>query len=390
MKNKGKPTSSFRVRPRSSDLLAKLRSQIVQGRIKPGDRMPTRAELIRKMDSCHTTVQAAFNQLIKDGFVETRGSSGSFVSDSPPHLNNVALVVASSVSHSLHSLHSAALLQAAEIVGEQRQLRISPYEVPVKLADMSQPNDMRRLLDDIAHHRVGGVVLATGWEVVSNTPIVSDPNIQRVVFSAKSSFGCPSVWADVNSFARVAVQHLLDQGRQRIAHLYVDAAHKESYEQIGQQLRSIGNEVRDTWIQFVPSSESTPLRAASRIVQLWFDLDGDKRPDAIVVHDDHLVEHVLAGLLRSDVRMPRDVEVVSLANFPSPRLTGLPITRIGFDMVHVLGTCMDLIEQQRSADANTDVAAFNSCTAIPPVFESELATAFNANATHEVAPVFAG
>ena len=63
------------------DVMAEIQSKITRSVLRPGDRLPTIAEAARQYSVNGNTVLRAFAELKRDGFVETRGRNGSFVSD---------------------------------------------------------------------------------------------------------------------------------------------------------------------------------------------------------------------------------------------------------------------------------------------------------------------
>ncbi|MHB1108940.1 MAG: MocR-like pyridoxine biosynthesis transcription factor PdxR [Devosia sp.] len=64
----------------SSQLAAGLRNLILEGALKPGDRLPATRTLAGELSIARSTVVEAFEQLISEGLLETQVGSGSFVS----------------------------------------------------------------------------------------------------------------------------------------------------------------------------------------------------------------------------------------------------------------------------------------------------------------------
>jgi DNA-binding LacI/PurR family transcriptional regulator len=73
------------------------------------------------------------------------------------------------------------------------------------------------------------------------------------------------------------------------------------------------------------------------------ELEGPKRPNALIIYDDNLTDHVIAGLLRAGVRVPDELMVVTHANFPLPPGGDFPLTRIGFDCRQLLLQCLNAV-----------------------------------------------
>src|SRR5918992_2566364 len=58
----------------------RLRRDILGGRLKPGERLPSSRALARSLRVSRTTVVLAYDQLLAEGYLETRPASGTFVS----------------------------------------------------------------------------------------------------------------------------------------------------------------------------------------------------------------------------------------------------------------------------------------------------------------------
>ena len=71
---------------RHRELLRSMRQEIVSGTRLPGSRLPTRLQMIEELQASPGTVQRALDRLIQDGFIESRGKRGTFVTNHPPHL----------------------------------------------------------------------------------------------------------------------------------------------------------------------------------------------------------------------------------------------------------------------------------------------------------------
>jgi len=66
-------------------LYSQLRGVILNGRLKPGTRMPSSRNLARQYNLSRGTVVAAFEHLQSEGYVETQVGAGSFVASNFPH-----------------------------------------------------------------------------------------------------------------------------------------------------------------------------------------------------------------------------------------------------------------------------------------------------------------
>jgi DNA-binding LacI/PurR family transcriptional regulator len=338
-----------------------IRERIVKGGYSPGQRLPNYVTLGREFGVGQSTIREAVARLGSDRFVRTRRRSGTFVADAPPHLTTLALVLPKLLTPLYESIRATArtICEASRAAqSDASGWEFREYTLPSSYRD---PNDWPKLVDDVARHRVGGLIFTQPIQFAPS-PIDTERGMPRVMIAASSSHGVPCVYPEANSFVRLAVRHLLERGRRRIAHLRLDECHVD-VDDGDRIIASLPAPVRPVWLQMIPFGPI--LRGAAGVVRLLMQLHGEDRPDALVVHDDNLIAPVIAGLMSCGVRVPDNVEVVALANFPCPRTHELPITRIGLDCFDLMQRCIDVIDMQRRGEKPPE------CTFLPAVFADQ-------------------
>jgi LacI family transcriptional regulator len=132
--------------------------------------------------------------------------------------------------------------------------------------------------------------------------------------------GFSSVVWDAGVAARMAVRHLVELGRKRIAFLGIDYRMEMSQARVAAYhavLNEAGLPARPQWV-FVPPASS----AIEKIVDPGLDqmfARGRTPPDALFVLNDGIAMPTLESLYRRGVRVPDDLAVVSMGDLP---LTG--------------------------------------------------------------------
>jgi DNA-binding LacI/PurR family transcriptional regulator len=79
------------------------------------------------------------------------------------------------------------------------------------------------------------------------------------------------------------------------------------------------------------------------------------RPDGLIVSDDNLLTTASEGLVAAGVRVPKDLHVVALTNFPLLAPSAIPVTRIGFDIPAMLDLLVLRLEQVRRGEKPPEV-----------------------------------
>lgn len=335
-----------------------LRERIVTGKVAAGGRLPALREVAREFNTSLITVQQALHRLAKDGFVESRGPLGTFVSAHPPHLSRYAIIFPMPPGVPAENRFWTALANESTRSSDDPSHCL---EVFFGIDGHSDSPGYRQLLRDLKHRRLAGLIFAYPPMPLARTPLVLEPGIPRVgLMSPSPAFpGFTAINLEFPSFTRQALQYLTAAHRRRIAVLTIPGRHAEWQ---GVLNRHTSIETRPYWVQSVhPASP----RSARQVVHLLMQADQPVRPDGLIITDDNLVEAATAGLLDANVSVPTDLSVVVHCNFPWPTLSHVPARRLGYDVHRVLEVCLSDIERQRTGGAPRSIG-------IPAVWEDEL------------------
>ena len=341
-------------------ITAALRAKILSGEFKPGTRLPTREALIRQFDTTSVTIQKAFDLLADQGWIRTAGRRGTFVSDKLP-TRCYALAFPWPRQVDTSQFYRALWQQAEQLTTPQRQITCF-YEI----GSRTDTEDYLRLADLVRSHRLAGVIFANNPFDVEGLPVLEEPGVARVtIIAPKAPLPVPFVGPDVASFCGKALDELAAAGRRRVA--VITLAHQ--VEESGPWLAKLfemaaarGLQMQRAWVQ------AAPLLApqwAQHAAEVLFQAGTTVRPDALLITDDNLVPAATAGVRAAGVRVPEDVRVIVHTNFPYPMAAAVPVTRVGFDISHLLELCIERIDQQCRGEQPP------MHTVLPPLSETE-------------------
>lgn len=338
-----------------------LQARIMRGEYPPGSKLPFQAELAQSFQVSGLTIQQAMHRLAREGFVVARRRVGTVVVPKLPHLHNLAFVLPQDPLNTDYFSRFFTVLSNAARYLQDKQDR--PIRVFHNINRHSDVEDRQQLLDLINAHQLAGIIFAMHPFLLEGTPILEQAGIPRVaIMNCQEYPQVPAIAYDMQSFIRRALDHLRSRGRRRIAVLappgtdLLDARFEA--ETVKRGIRCPPH-----WQQLILQSGAV---GACNCVRLLMQDPAATRPDGLIIADDNLVEHALAGLIAEQIRVPTDLEVVVHCNFPWPPTEVMPVTRLGFDSREVLRQCIDLIDQQRRGETVSGV------TRVAPVFESEL------------------
>lgn len=221
------------------------------------------------------------------------------------------------------------------IVGIEQQADKLGYSLFLNL--VAQPDDPNqgRILDTLLARRVDGIIWAVP-EVGDNRNWISPGLLERlppIVFLSMQSQPGLSI-AAVNNFsgAKQAVQHLIDQGRRKIAIV------------TGPQLWWEARERFAGWKSTLDEAGLTP--AATLIVESYWSAAGGERAmqqllkqtpdiDAVFASSDQIALGALGAIHQSGRRIPQDVAIVGFDNIPESAYYWPPLTTVYQKLVNV-------------------------------------------------------
>jgi DNA-binding LacI/PurR family transcriptional regulator len=347
---------------RNAAIVAKIRQEIVEGRFPADSRLESQRELSARFGVAGVTVQTALKQLEREGFIESRSRSGTFVVAKPPHLNQYALVFnLNPANPEQWSRYYQALTQAAVSFQQETGRRMLMFHGINEHADSE---DRQRLIACMETQRVAGVIFTNAPFQLEKTPILDLPGIPRVAFGSEQMYAnVPVVWGDGAQWVAKALDHLAALGRRRVA--VIDHGMGQEFDtwlQAGLAKRGMISHRR--WHQYVAMRNQA---GASNAVEMM--MHDSERPDALLVLDDNFVEQALAGLGTAEMKVPKEVAVVGHANFPVAPAKVLPVRLLGYDVNLLLRTCVDLIDRQRAGEQ------VSGKTVMPILWEEEVGAA---------------
>jgi DNA-binding LacI/PurR family transcriptional regulator len=338
---------------RKGELVGYLREAIVSGRLLPGERMPTHEQLIQQFGASSGTVNNALTELRECGFVEVRGSLGTFVSDSLPYQTRYAVVFGRPKGETAGQGYTASLAKECARVRktqvDERELEIVPFYGLNR--DLDSP-DYNRLMAEVRAHRIAGIIAANDiWRVFEEEDIVASkiPLVANAVLD--ESFPFSSIKLDDSAFMETAIESLHQRGAKRPG-LIFSVTDKAKYSSEWREcIASHGMSAEPYCIQTV--NLASP-EAARNIAHLMMMLADDRRPDSMVIVDDNLVPYATAGLRDAGITPTDTFPIVAHANFPWPTDCLLPALRVGFDLAEMIRICVGIIDRMRSNGGATE------------------------------------
>ena len=347
-----------------SAVAQELRTRIVSGEFQPGSRLPTRSTLEQQFGTTTLTVQRAFDDLARDGFIISEGRRGTFVAEAPPHLTRYALVFPDSPAEPHWSPVWNTLCSEAARIEAQGRRKIPCYYY---VNQHHNSDGYQQLLHDIRFHQLAGIMYAFNPDLLEGTALAEACKIPAVgLADTDIRQQLPVVSISYASFLEKALDDLAQRGKKRVAILAPVSLGRYSGEYFQRAAAARGLATEPYWWQ--PVEIGAPTTASSQ-AHLLMNPNQRVRPDALIIANDNLVEPAMQGLSAAGVSVPGDIEIVAHCNFPLTTPSPAPMRRLGFNVRQVLQAFLDTIDCQRegrAAPAQTKISA---------VFEDEIPSA---------------
>ncbi|MFS0865819.1 LacI family DNA-binding transcriptional regulator [Microbacterium sp. 179-B 1A2 NHS] len=183
-------------------------------------------------------------------------------------------------------------------------------------------------LDLFREQRVNGVLLTPRSLDDGRAAALADAGVPIVLVDAESSSGAlPSVAVDDVEGGHLAVRHLLERGRRRIAFAGGPASVRQVADRLEGARRALA-EVPDAELEVIETDALTVLSGRQVGAQLVA-RDAASRPDAIFCANDLLAVGVLQGVsILGGLRVPEDIALIGYDDIAFAQATVVPLSSI--------------------------------------------------------------
>lgn len=350
---------------RRNEIVDFIHGMILSGKLKPGGRLPIRRKLQVKFNSSMSTVQQAIDRLVSEGFVESKGVGGTFVSANPPHLNQYVVIVPAKHLDSTIPLFWRTLVDSFAAYASNSDISIKFHYWPTEQVSTQESRSLAR---NVSRRSVAGLVFITTPLSYEKEKIAllnngSVPSVVTLPREAVGKFNAASVTLDGLSFIHKALDYFAGNGRRRVA-VIANVRKEDWWKDFNSIARKKNVETRPYWNISVSNEDRGIARNLSNLLM---QLPKGKLPDALLIADDNLAMPVLAGLEDSGAANAKSLKIISHSNFPFRVHTQMPVKFLGYDSAQVVESFMRAIERQRKGEK--PIGVFENVSA---VFEDEI------------------
>ena len=326
------------------ELAGRIREDIVSGKLCEDRKLPPRREFQSEYGVSSITVQKAFDLLREEGFIESRGKTGTYLAPYPPHSHRVGIVYHHPRKHIRRSKFYSRILEQAEKVAVETPYEFEQYYQVGREGSVGQ-RETQRLFGDMRDHRLGGVLIGHNVPAFPfpEWPVWKETEMPRIVVQSSPIHPeFPAIYPVMQGFYGMALDGFLDRGIRRIGVVGSARVANEAKPLLDVELNKRGLSIPAYLRLPISPHDGTAVKNA---VDMMMRLENC--PGGLLVTDDNLLDHVGAGILAAGLRVPEDILVISDANFPVPEGSIIPAIHVGFDIHQMVMRCLKCMEQQR-------------------------------------------
>jgi len=369
MTRKGGKATRSSGRATRDEVARQLRDAILDGTYAAGDRLPTAEELTAQLGASYATVLRGLHILGEEGFIVARRHTGTFVTETPPHLYECALVIPT--LDDPQALNQQPLFKMLRDETRASNRRTAPWRVQPWYCERD-PDDPGTLAlnkhqeEALASGAIAGLIFPFDPSALRGTPLLDQPGIARVTFNRVALSGVSSVTPDHRALVAGALERVQAEGCSHVA-MVVCSALLRNRDLVGGETH-IREEAARRGLKMraydlIEADRLVSETLLRRMIHVLFDRPAADRPDALVAAEDYFVPAVGAGVVDAGVNVPDDLLVLGFCSFPHRPESPVPLIRFGFDIQALFNEFVAAIERHRCGGR----AAHRK---LPPVFEN--------------------
>jgi DNA-binding LacI/PurR family transcriptional regulator len=274
------------------------------------DRLPSRPELCKKMDTTRMTLDKAIKELEREGLLFSRKGGGTYIANA----NDVLSVYNGSwgvIVHDVRELFYAELVRGVENVAQS-------YGINVALCNSDSDFEKQEQYIKRLSHSVSGIIIApvVSADKLKNDRLHSQLTELKIpfVFCNQLAEGINAPVIASNNFygGYIATKHLLEKGYRNIAYIAYQKFRTsiDRYQGYISALIEKGIEINRKIIAIDNKSRSQPLgyQAMKNI------LSAGQTVDAVFCFNDKIAQGVYQAVTEAGLRVSDDIGVIGYDN----------------------------------------------------------------------------
>lgn len=312
--------------PKYREILEKIQDDILSGRCKPGQRLPSEAELVRRHRVSRMTVFRAMQELQSMGLVIRRVGSGTYARQRSATDSHIfGLLIPELGQTEIFEAICKGMMEAPQATHHSL------------LWGNAEPSDNQKeaMAEQLCQHYIGKRVSGVFFAPVEFSPSRSEAN-HRIV-AALDKAGIPVVLLDrcLEPYPRRSRYDLVGIDNRRTAYIATEHLIQAGAKRIAFFARPDSAPTVDARVAGYREALQSLCKRRTSSAIIWGDASDVKlvkamlkkhRLDAVICANDYTAGHLMHTLLSIGYRIPEDVRIVGFDDVKYARLLPVPLT----------------------------------------------------------------
>jgi DNA-binding LacI/PurR family transcriptional regulator len=330
-------------------IISYVRSGIVSGKFKPGQRLKGREYFCEKFSTTPITVQRAFNRLIERGFVTAEKSVGTFVAEKPTCLNQIAFLFASTPASNNWTSFSQVVVDSIPNIEKNAGVVIKCF---YGMGHNEDNVDVFNELEKCSKEQTLVAAIYLAELRYFRKKALSGINIPYYdVAQPNKAGGQPRIELKKLEYYQKGTAKFKELGRKRIAIVTVDVFVLEREEMVKEVFSQYGMEYYEPYVQSFNLNKQFMHEKkywVDRFLRLLFSLPDGEKPDGIFITDDNFVDITYNSLVDMGLEIGKDIDVIAHANFSSNHKMYPGLFQLGYSVPQtMISACKNLLVQDK-------------------------------------------
>lgn len=287
--------------------------------LSPHERLPSEAELVKKLNVSTITVRRALSELVDEGIIYRVKGKGTFLAEPKPEIETGSKLITFVLSG--YEMHDHSYIQI--IKGIQSYLSKYDFKLVIEFIENDVEKEVELIQKIIQTDCAGLLIYSSNPEAVKGYILELQEKQLPVVLLDRFPIGVPLPCIACNNHegAFLAVQHLISLGHEKIGFSGYDF---------------FLNSEKERYLGYVHAMMNAELPIDDRLLFPERELDYKNLVDKIKAGDitalfcvnDRRALEVIHQLSNMEIKIPEDISIVGFDDFESSKFAQVPLTTV--------------------------------------------------------------
>jgi len=299
------------------------------------------------------TVRRVYEILEREQLIERRNKSGVYVAAPSRHKHHTVGFVLHSISESADSPAIREEQSGGFVLHRTDETQDYIAQFVRGIQEQGQELGLSIILLDsnrfIDSQSVDGVILLCNE--LEAALVAMSPTLPRVLaLTPSASINISNVVADDFGGARLATEHLIELGHERISYIVSSDYDPFSVQRLAGYrfaLRNASIPYDENLVRFVNKEVFDYLHEGEVVMKQWLEEGwSDLKSTAIIAHNDNMAFGIMKSLKEYEIRVPNEVSVVGFDDLKLSKCVSPALTTIHVPFHEIGKRCIDVLDQQ--------------------------------------------